>query len=417
MKNRKAFTLIELLVVIGIIGILVALVLPAINSARRNASIARQQLDMQAIATALEAYNGDFGDYPRNPNLAREKVSPANSDPYPKPQPYLSLVPALLGPGPGVTQNNQNGDGAYGVGARARTMDIPVQYGGGNITLMNSTTVLPPFVQGQSAWWLDMSTGTSNEESLGITAITTPAGSPLSFNPTFGSTAAHPHGGTDTYVLKIATGKVWGPYLQADQFKVVYVTSNPTGDPTLQLYIGQCMFLDRWGQAIQYFPRYGPAEDRDRFDVDSVYAAGNPPTKPPLAGPLYGYCVPYSVDSTNGMNALYDMRDAGVVLDSFHNPTSGWQTLSPMPPVTGTPPTATTNYGLALMWMLGDDDLDNLIDTDPSTSNAESLHYNGPYILMSAGPYGTWCDLSKDTSYTQHAATFAASGNIYNFSR
>lgn len=64
-QGRRGFTLIELLVVIAIIGILAAVVLVSLNSARVRGRDARRLSDLQAIALAMEVYNDqNNGVYP-----------------------------------------------------------------------------------------------------------------------------------------------------------------------------------------------------------------------------------------------------------------------------------------------------------------------------------------------------------------
>ena len=64
LRKYSGFTLIELLVVIAIIGILAAVVLVSLNSARAKSRDARRVADVHQMQTALELYYNDCGGYP-----------------------------------------------------------------------------------------------------------------------------------------------------------------------------------------------------------------------------------------------------------------------------------------------------------------------------------------------------------------
>lgn len=78
MKNslkQKGFTLIELLVVIAIIGILSAVVLVSLNSARAKSRDARRLSDVRQIMTAMEIYYNDNGAYPDDGGATADPAS------------------------------------------------------------------------------------------------------------------------------------------------------------------------------------------------------------------------------------------------------------------------------------------------------------------------------------------------------
>ncbi|MFA5321373.1 MAG: prepilin-type N-terminal cleavage/methylation domain-containing protein [Smithella sp.] len=132
MKKNNRFTLIELLVVISIIIILVGILLPAINGVREKARVMKAKGEMQALAMAIKAYQGDYGVWPCKSATFDPFVAGDDLTDISKYRQMFERLSCADGPdsGTGIEENRR----------KIRYLDIPSTYGDNDDAYPGTTT-------------------------------------------------------------------------------------------------------------------------------------------------------------------------------------------------------------------------------------------------------------------------------------
>ena len=118
-QGQSAFTLIEMLVVIAILGILMAMMVPAAGLILRRAAKARAQADAGVVATVLLKYQAEYNRWPTN--YVPDMVDTTDADwvKMMAPQPGSGPVPTnpkrivFFEPGGGALGTNAPHAGAF----------------------------------------------------------------------------------------------------------------------------------------------------------------------------------------------------------------------------------------------------------------------------------------------------------------
>jgi prepilin-type N-terminal cleavage/methylation domain-containing protein len=96
LNRRGGFTLVELLVVIVIIGLIAALLLPALMKAMCSARSGSSAAMISQLAQACSMYNQDFAVYPPGNGSGSKEMAYALTAKGPKKLPYFEFQPDML---------------------------------------------------------------------------------------------------------------------------------------------------------------------------------------------------------------------------------------------------------------------------------------------------------------------------------
>jgi prepilin-type N-terminal cleavage/methylation domain-containing protein/prepilin-type processing-associated H-X9-DG protein len=122
-SRRSGFTLIELLVVIAIIGVLIGLLLPAVQKVREAANRASCQNNMHQIALASHNYQSAFKVFPPGINVSPNAGTGGYTLPQPWAGPYTGVLAYLL---PYMEQDNVYQALPGNSGANVLTTNTPI---------------------------------------------------------------------------------------------------------------------------------------------------------------------------------------------------------------------------------------------------------------------------------------------------
>jgi prepilin-type N-terminal cleavage/methylation domain-containing protein len=86
-RAGRGFTLIEMLVVIGIIGLLMGLLFPAVGALRNAANRARAEQELGSFEVAIKAYLNEYGKFPLQVDATTDRVYRDNT--------YIQLLQIL----------------------------------------------------------------------------------------------------------------------------------------------------------------------------------------------------------------------------------------------------------------------------------------------------------------------------------
>lgn len=208
--SRRAFTLIEVLTVVGVIVLLVAILLPALNKARKSAKVVATSNTLETITTALTAYEQDFLGYLPP---ATESDSPVNgTNAWGRPG-FAALGLSLLGPGGSSTLANGKAHPSAPQFDATKSYDIGdcVSDGTRNYLCIAATTSAPP----NPAGWQSLTLGDPFDQ---------------------GTVHEYYDDQKDGPGIK-AGAKTFGPYVAPER-----------------IHARGAAFLDSWDHPIGYFP-------------------------------------------------------------------------------------------------------------------------------------------------------------------